>query len=101
MIDANQQRFRMLARENHFALEERRNTLEWNNAKHVLRFRSSRTVDELPVDRPRARELAGQMPLEHGPGSMRRGVPSKPAVYCRIPSSCFLCRPAKKLSTWP
>jgi len=63
MIDVNQQRFWMLSEKKQFALEEQRELLEWNMSLNVLRFRSKRSVSDLPTDRNKAKTLADQPPL--------------------------------------
>lgn len=63
MIDANKQRSFMLDAGSDFKLEPDDDHLEWDAAFKVLRFRSSRKVNDLPEDRTEARLLANQAPV--------------------------------------
>jgi phage tail-like protein len=63
MIDVNQQRFFIFSNEKQFDLEGQANSVEWNDALQVLRLRSTRTLENIPTNRQRTRELADQPPV--------------------------------------
>jgi phage tail-like protein len=62
MIDVNRQTFFMLTGANAFDLTGAGHTAEWNDARGVLRLKSTRTLSGLPTDRTRAKTLSEQPP---------------------------------------
>jgi len=63
MIDVNQQKFRILSGLKHFHLDDPSHPAEWNESLRVLRLRSTRTLENIPVDRKKAKMLADQSPV--------------------------------------
>ncbi|MCP4181733.1 MAG: hypothetical protein GY761_00195, partial [Hyphomicrobiales bacterium] len=63
MIDANKQRSFMLDPGSDFKIEPDDDHLKWDKDLEVLRFRSSRKVENLPDDRDRAKLLADHPPV--------------------------------------
>lgn len=63
MIDVNRQKFRILSGAKQFDLNGQDNFVEWNDALKVLRLRSTRTLENMPVDRDKAKKLADQLPV--------------------------------------
>jgi phage tail-like protein len=60
MIDVNRQKFRILSGAKHFHLNDPDHVVEWNESLQVLRLRSTRTLENMPVDRKKAKILADQ-----------------------------------------
>lgn len=63
MIDVNGQKFFILSRREQFDLGDQGNLVEWNDACRVLRLRSTRSLEDMPVDRQKAREFADGAPV--------------------------------------
>lgn len=63
MIDVNKQKFRMLASAGQFDLSDPAGGAEWCETHKVLRLKSTRALEDLPLDRTRARELSDQPPV--------------------------------------
>ena len=63
MIDVNRQKFRMLSAAGQFDLSDPAGGAEWSETRRVLRLKSTRTLEDLPQDRARARTLSDQLPV--------------------------------------
>ncbi len=63
MLDANEQRSWQLAGESDFLISPDQAGVTWDDKHNVLRFRSSRTIDNLRNDRARAFEITNQAPV--------------------------------------
>ena len=76
MIDVNRQKFWMLSGAAQFDLSDPAGGAEWCETRRVLRLKSTRTLEDLPQDRTRARALSDQLPVAWtitalGPGWMK------------------------------
>jgi len=63
MIDVNRQKFRMLSGAGQFDLSDPAGGAEWSATRRVLRLKSTRSLEDLPQDRTRARALSDQLPV--------------------------------------
>jgi phage tail-like protein len=63
MIDVNRQKFRMLSSAGQFDLSDPAGGAEWSETRRVLRLKSTRSLEDLPQDRIRARALSDQLPV--------------------------------------